>query len=107
MADTSNERRGLAPSEGHQGQPAQRGASQPWEYQRHLEAEHHLLVDTEVGWPTEVKRYRLYRPQEKARREQTLLTFEGTGPEAMARFFDYIHPSGRAAKSSVGFPRRA
>jgi hypothetical protein len=96
MTDVSNQRRGPTPSEGNQGQAARTGTPQPWEYERHLEAEHHLLVAAEAGWPTEVKRYRLFRPQEKNRPEQTLLVFDGTSPEAMARFFTYIHPTGQA-----------
>ena len=93
MTEYNRPQQGAAPQERSDNQQARRGSAQPWDYERHLEAEHNLLVGVEEGWPTGVKRYRLYRPMQGKTPERTLLTFIGTGPLALSRFFDYIHPS--------------
>lgn len=78
-----------------EGRPASIDATQPWDYERHLEAEHNLLVDAEAGWPTAVKHFRLFRPMQGKTAEKTLVTFTGTGPAALAHFYRYIHPTAR------------
>ncbi|MHB1005575.1 MAG: hypothetical protein ACYC3S_07990 [Chloroflexota bacterium] len=100
MADTNTQPRGLTPREDAPGQPAAGGNVPPWEYERHLESQHNLLVDAEKGWPTAVKRYRLFRPLEGKRAERTLLVFEGTGPAALSHFFRYIHPAAQTQTSA-------
>ena len=82
-------------------QQTPRETTQPLDYERHLEAEHNLLVDSQQGWPTEVRRYRLFHPMQGQRREKTLVAFVGTRPAALSYFFRYIHPTTRA-KRSVG-----
>lgn len=76
--------------------PAPRETTQPWDYQRHLEAQHNLRVDSQAGWPTLVSRYRLFRPLEGKKREKTLVAFTGTEPAALEHFFRYIHPAPKA-----------
>lgn len=94
MSEMNTQPRGSAPREDGPGQTAPRATNvPPWEYERHLESQHNLLVDAEKGWPTAVKRYRLYRPMEGKHAERTLLTYEGTGPTALSHFYDYIHPT--------------
>jgi hypothetical protein len=106
MVAGDSPRRGPAPREANEEQQVNRHAAQPWEYERHLQAEHNLLVEAEKGWPTTVKRYRLFRPSEKNRRERTLLAVTGTGPEALAKFYRYIHPEGPSqSRARMAAPR--
>ena len=110
MVETNNQRRGFAPPAASAVQQVAKAEVPPWDYQRHLETEHHMLVDAEKGWPTAVKRYRLFRPMEGKRPERTLLVYAGTGPAALAHFFQYTHPSGNGktnARPSPTFARRA
>jgi hypothetical protein len=102
MVEMNNQRRGFAPPEAGAAQQAPKTEVLPWDYQRHLEAEHHMSVDAEQGWPTTVKRYRLFRPMEGKRPERTLLAFCGTGPEALAHFYQYVHPSSKSNGNGNG-----
>jgi hypothetical protein len=80
--------------------PAPRDNTQPWDYERHLDAEHNLLVESQAGWPTTISRYRLYRPMQGKQAEKTLVAFVGNGPAALDHFFRYIHPTARVTTSA-------
>lgn len=97
MADSDVQAREQAPRTDTPNRPAAGSNVPPWEFERHLESQHNMLVDAEQGWPTVVKRYRLFRPMEGKRAEKTLLVYEGTGPAALAYFFAYVHPNARAS----------
>ena len=93
MADMNTQPRGpQAPREDAPGQRPANSNVPPWEYERHLESQHNMLVDAEQGWPTAVKRFRLFRPMEGKRAERTLVVHEGTAQAALSRFFQYVHP---------------
>jgi hypothetical protein len=97
----SNQPQSNTPVQGRDdSRPTPRDNTQPWDYERHLEAEHNLLVDSQSGWPSAVSHYRLYRPMQGKQAEQTLVAFVGTGPAALAYFYRYIHPTTKAAVSA-------
>lgn len=98
MTETTRPRQNPPFPAREQSQQAPRETTQPWDYQRHLEAEHNLRVDSQEGWPTAVRRFRLFRPLEGKKAEKTLVSFTGREPEALDHFFHYIHPTPRVSQ---------
>lgn len=78
-----------APSENRQ---LPRETTQPYDYRRHIEGEHHLLVDFQKGAPTAIKRFRLFRASQNGKGEKNLVVFTGDEPAAMDFFFRFLHP---------------
>ena len=63
-----------------------------FDYEGHLVGEHGLEIEVEPGWPTEVKRFTLVRPAQNRNPRQALTSHVGTRPEAVAFFYEYLHP---------------
>lgn len=96
MTDRPNERPRRRPRQAQRRPEGERahGDLPPHEYEQHLERDHNLRVVAEPGWPTEVKRFRLVKPEKSGKPEGSLEDFVGTKPQAIAHFYHHLHPAG-------------